>query len=227
MKRILLLILILNFINIKAQEINTKNDFQSPLKIPLALSGTFGELRSNHFHSGIDFKTNKEIGIPIFAPASGYVSRIKVSPTGFGKALYIAHENGLTTVYAHLDKFNKEIHEYITKKQYELQQFPIDISIEKDKFKIQKDDIIGYTGNSGSSSGPHLHFEIRDSKNQRPLNPMNWNFDIKDTKKPIIESIFIYNLNDPFNIEKEKMINKKTINGSFAIGIKTYDLFDK
>ena len=226
MKIILIIILILSFNNTKAQVKNQNNDFEAPLKIPLILSGTFGELRSNHFHSGIDFKTNQEIGIPIFSPASGYVSRIKVSPTGFGKAIYITHENGFTTVYAHLEKFNEEINQYIFDKQYALKQFSLDLSIEKEKFKIQLGDTIGYTGNSGSSSGPHLHFEIRNSKNQHPLNPMNWEFDIKDTKKPIIESVFIYKLNDPLKIKKEQMINKKIINGAFAIGIKAYDLLD-
>ena len=223
MRIILTLILILNSTQIKSQE---KYNWESPLKIPLILSGTFGELRSNHFHSGIDFKTNKEIGIPIFAPASGYISRIKVSPTGFGKAIYIGHENGLTTVYAHLEKFNEEINQYILKKQYDLKTFSLDLTIEKEKFKLETGDTIGYTGNSGSSSGPHLHFEIRNTKNQHPLNPMNWDFEIKDTKKPIIESVFIYKLDDPLNIEKEKMINKKVIAGTFSFGIKTHDLID-
>ena len=223
MRIVLVLFLILNFTQLKSQE---KHHWESPLKIPLILSGTFGELRSNHFHSGIDFKTNKETGIPIFAPASGYVSRIKVSPTGFGKAIYIAHENGLTTVYAHLENFNKEISQYILQKQYDLKTFSLDLNIDSNKFKIEKGDNIGYTGNSGSSSGPHLHFEIRNTKTQHPLNPMNWDFEIKDTKKPIIESVFIYKLNDPLNIEKENMINQKVITGQFSFGIKTYDLLD-
>ena len=223
MRIVLVLFLILNFTQVKSQE---KHHWDSPLKIPLILSGTFGELRSNHFHSGIDFKTNKETGIPIFASASGYVSRIKVSPTGFGKAIYIAHENGLTTVYAHLENFNKEISQYILQKQYDLKTFSLDLNIDSNKFKIEKGDNIGYTGNSGSSSGPHLHFEIRNTKTQHPLNPMNWDFEIKDTKKPIIESVFIYKLNDPLNIEKENMINQKVITGQFSFGIKTYDLLD-
>ena len=223
MRIVLVLFLILNSTQLKSQE---KHHWESPLKIPLILSGTFGELRSNHFHSGIDFKTNKETGIPIFASASGYVSRIKVSPTGFGKAIYIAHENGLTTVYAHLENFNKEISQYILQKQYDLKTFSLDLTIDSNKFKIEKGDNIGYTGNSGSSSGPHLHFEIRNTKTQHPLNPMNWDFEIKDTKKPIIESVFIYKLNDPLNIEKENMINQKVITGQFSFGIKTYDLLD-
>jgi len=145
MKIIIGLILILNTIQIDAQEKNQKNIFEAPLKTPLTLSGTFGELRSNHFHSGIDFKTNQEIGIPIFAPAAGYISRIKVSPTGFGKAIYVSHENGFTTVYAHLDKFNEDLNKYVLIKQYELKKFAIDLSLEKDKFKVNKNDTIGYT----------------------------------------------------------------------------------
>ena len=170
MRIILALFFILNLTQIKSQE---KDHWESPLKIPLILSGTFGELRSNHFHSGIDFKTNKEIGIPIFAPASGYISRIKVSPTGFGKAIYIAHENDLTTVYAHLERFNEEISQYILQEQYNLKSFALDLTIDSDKFKIEKGAKIGYTGNSGSSSGPHLHFEIRNTKTQHPPNPIN------------------------------------------------------
>ena len=217
------LVFILNLNPIYSQDIN---DFESPLKIPLILSGTFGELRSNHFHSGIDFKTNQEIGIPIYAPAPGYVSRIKVSPYGFGKAIYINHENGLTTVYAHLDKFNSEINDYILKKQYEKKSFSLDLSISKDKFKLSTGDTLAYSGNSGSSTGPHLHFEIRDTKTQHPLNPMNWDFKIKDTKKPIIEEIYIYDLKNPLEITKQKMINDINISGSFAIGIKAHDILD-
>ena len=217
------LVFILNLNPIYSQDIN---DFESPLKIPLILSGTFGELRSNHFHSGIDFKTNQEIGIPIYAPAPGYVSRIKVSPYGFGKAIYINHENGLTTVYAHLDKFNSEINDYILKKQYEKKSFSLDLSISKDKFKLSTGDTLAYSGNSGSSTGPHLHFEIRDTKTQHPLNPMNWDFKIKDTKKPIIEEIYIYDLKNPLKITKQKMINDINIAGSFAIGIKAHDILD-
>lgn len=223
MRLIFALIFILSLDPIHSQE---KNDFESPLKIPLILSGTFGELRSNHFHSGIDFKTNKEIGVPIYAPAPGYVSRIKVSPFGFGKAIYVNHENGLTTVYAHLDKFNSEINNYIIKKQYEKKSFSLDLSISKDKFKLSTGDIIAYSGNSGSSTGPHLHFEIRDTKTQHPLNPMNWDFNIKDTKKPIIEEVYIYDLKNPMKITKQKMINDINISGSFAIGIKAHDILD-
>ena len=223
MRIIFTLVFILNLNLIFSQD---KNDFESPMKIPLILSGTFGELRSNHFHSGIDFKTNQEIGIPIYAPAPGYVSRIKVSPYGFGKAIYINHENGLTTVYAHLDKFNSEINDYILKKQYEKKSFSLDLSISKDKFKLSTGDILAYSGNSGSSTGPHLHFEIRDTKTQHPLNPMNWDFKIKDTKKPIIEEIYIYDLKNPLKITKQKMINDINIAGSFAIGIKAHDILD-
>ena len=223
MRIIFTLVFILNLNLIFSQD---KNDFESPMKIPLILSGTFGELRSNHFHSGIDFKTNQEIGIPIYAPAPGYVSRIKVSPYGFGKAIYINHENGLTTVYAHLDKFNSEINDYILKKQYEKKSFSLDLSISKDKFKLSTGDTLAYSGNSGSSTGPHLHFEIRDTKTQHPLNPMNWDFKIKDTKKPIIEEIYIYDLKNPLKITKQKMINDINIAGSFAIGIKAHDILD-
>ena len=217
---------------INSQENYNKNDFIPPLDIPLVLSGTFGEIRTNHFHAGIDVPTNRKTGYPIYACADGYVSRIKVSPWGFGKAIYLNHANGLTTVYAHLEKFNIEIQKYIKKEQFNRKKFRIDQSLNENKFRVKQGEIIGYSGSSGNSTGPHLHFEIRKTKQQKPINPLYFNFPVKDSTKPSIKSIYFYKkLQDgteersEFKIKNNSIINE-TISGEFGIGIEAYDKND-
>ncbi len=153
------------------------------------LSGTMGELRRNHFHAGIDIKTQGVQGLEVYAAADGYVSRIKVSTGGYGNALYILHRNGTTSVYAHLQKYNSEIAEFVRKAQYSKKSFEIELFPEKNRFQIKKGDIVGFSGNSGSSAGPHLHFEIRDSQ-QKPLNPLKFGFpEIRDNIPPEVRKI--------------------------------------
>ena len=176
-----------------AQETN----YSSPVKIPLFLSGSFAELRSNHFHSGIDIKTRGVTGIPVYTVADGHISRIVVSPAGYGLALYIDHPNGTTSVYGHLERFRDDIARYVKDIQYERESFRVDLSIPKNTFPLKKDEFIAYSGNSGSSGGPHLHFEIRDSKTQEPLNPLHFSFPVKDNIPPRIYSLMIVPLN-PF-----------------------------
>lgn len=157
--------------------------FKNPIEIPLILSGSFGELRTDHFHSGIDLKTQQQVGIPVYAPADGFVSRIKVSHFGYGKALYIKHPNGYSTVYAHLKKYGDSIQSYLKNAQYKKEVYEIELFPEANQLKVKKGDLIAYTGNSGGSEGPHLHFEIRDS-NSRPMNPLLFGIEISDTKNP-------------------------------------------
>lgn len=173
--------------------------FKIPLKIPIALSGTFGELRSNHFHSGLDIKTQGKQGLNIHAAAEGYVSRIKISSYGYGKALYIQHPNGYTTVYAHLKKFSPKIEAFVKAKQYEQEKYSIELFPTKQQLKVTSEEVIALSGNSGGSGGPHLHFEIRDAQ-QRPMNPMLFGIDIKDTRKPLINTAWIYPLDDDAQI---------------------------
>ena len=164
-----------------------KDYFVKPLDIPLILSGTFGELRSNHFHSGLDIKTQQREGLNVYASAEGYVSRIKISHWGYGKALYITHPNGYTTVYGHLKKFSPTIEAYVKRHQYEKEKFQIQLFPKEDELKVTKKQVVALSGNSGGSGGPHLHYEIRDA-NARPTNPMLFGIEIKDTKAPQIRA---------------------------------------
>ncbi len=157
--------------------------FSSPLEGTLRLSGNFGELRSSHFHAGLDLKTNLAIGKPVFAAADGYVSRVKVAHFGYGKALYLTHQGGFSSVYAHLDRFAQPIQDYIKQTQYKKEQFQVELFPSQEKFIFKQGDLIGYTGNTGSSGGPHLHFEIRDPQS-RPLNPLNYGIHIDDSAPP-------------------------------------------
>lgn len=180
------------------------NYFDAPLDIPLYLAGNFGEIRSNHFHAGIDLKTQQIEGLKVNAAAKGYVSRIKVSLYGYGKAIYIAHPNGYTTVYAHLKSFNEEIEKYIRQRQYNQKSFEVDVYPKPSELKIDRGEVIALSGNTGGSGGPHLHFEIRKTDNQVPVNPLLFNFDIKDNIHPIIKTVSIYPLNDT------SLVNGKT-----------------
>lgn len=174
--------------------------FVNPLDIDLKLSGTFGELRSNHFHSGLDIKTNQRTGATVHAAASGYVSRIKIERYGYGKALYITHPNGYTSVYAHLEKFSPRIEAYLKKKQYEKESYTIQLFPTDLELRVDQSEVVAYSGNSGGSGGPHLHFEIRDSA-ARPINPMMMGIEIPDTKRPLVKQIKAYPLNETSTID--------------------------
>jgi hypothetical protein len=159
------------------------------------LSGTMGELRSSHFHAGIDIKTGGKIGEPVHATKRGYITRIKVSTSGYGNALYMLHPDGNTSVYAHLDEFAKEIQEYVRQEQYKQQTFEIELFPEPYQFAFKSQEIIGLSGNTGGSLGPHLHFEIRDSQ-QRVLNPLHYGFDeVKDNIPPIVQGFALRPMN--------------------------------
>jgi len=165
--------------------------FRSPLDIDLVLAGTFGELRSNHFHSGIDIKTQQKTGLSIRAVADGYVSRIKVSNYGYGKALYITHPNGYVSVYAHLKKYSEDIQKYIKNCQYEKESYEVEMFPAPEELPVSKSDIVAFSGNTGSSGGPHLHFEIRDNA-ERPINPLLFGYKIADSKLPTVYSVYAY-----------------------------------
>lgn len=172
-----------------------QNDFIPPMDTPLYLSAPFGSLRENHFHSGMDIRTYEKEGLPVYAIADGFVSRIKVSSGGYGKAVYVDHPNGYTSVYAHLQKYNGELASYIKQYQYENESFEFDHFPGRDRIKVKKGQILGWSGNSGSSTGPHLHFEIRDTKSEEPLNPQLFNIPTADFYAPILKRFAVFDLN--------------------------------
>ena len=192
--RTLIIITFFGFLTaeISAQANYPTDYFRAPLDNRLFLAGTFGELRANHFHSGIDIKTGGVEGAPVYAIADGYISRIKVSAYGFGKAIYVTHPNGYVSVYGHLSKYNKTIGDHVRKEQYRRENFEIELFPKPEEFPVKKGDIIAYSGNSGSSGGPHLHFEIREGATEKPINPLLFGYDVKDQVKPVITSIKIY-----------------------------------
>jgi hypothetical protein len=240
---ILIFFLSLLFINNPGEEPKDRSIFISPVKIPLSLSANFGELRTDHFHSGLDVRTQGVTGKEVLAAASGYVYRISVSPGGFGKALYIRHPSGYSTVYGHLDRFTPDIEEYVISRQYEEKSYMVTLWPPKEKFKFNQGDIIAYSGNSGSSSGPHLHYEIRKSDDEVPVNPLLFEFGIKDNIKPVIEKLIIYPAGKKTMINNQHKQLKISVNGSSGnygislkneipisgpagFGIKAYDLMN-
>lgn len=194
-KLILLLIFFFQiFAHLSAQVISNypQDYFRSPIEGRIYLSGTFGELRSNHFHGGIDIKTGGVEGRNIYAAADGWVTRVKISPWGYGNALYIEHPNGYTTVYGHLKEIKGEVAKYIESQQYQKQSFGVDLYLKAGQFPVKKGDIIALSGNTGSSGGPHLHFEIRETSSQEIINPLLFGFEVKDFITPTIHSLRIY-----------------------------------
>lgn len=169
-----------------------QNYFRSPLDIPLKLAGNFGEIRSNHFHSGLDIKTDSVEGKNVYAVADGYVVRIKVSAFGYGNALYINHPNGYTSVYGHLQRFSDSIAQYVYQKQLEKQSFEVELFPDSNQFVFKQGEIIALSGNSGGSAGPHLHFELRDTKTEMIINPMLFGYAIQDTLPPKLTALCIY-----------------------------------
>ena len=198
---LLRILLIISVFQLQAQKTIDPNYFSNPLDIPMVLSGSFGELRSNHFHSGLDIKTQQRSGVPIYAPADGYVSRIKVGHYGYGKALYIKHPNGYSTVYAHLQKFETTIQDFVKQSQYKKERYEIELFPKESSLLVKKGDLIAYTGNSGSSGGPHLHYEIRDAYS-RPMNPMLFGLEIPDTKDPSVTSVLAYPVSDDATVNQ-------------------------
>jgi len=189
MKYILLLLI---YTPVFSQINYPKDYFRPPLDIPMQLSGNFGELRPNHFHAGLDFKTQQKEGQIVHATADGFISRIKISPYGYGKAIYIDHPNGYTTVYGHLQKGYGAIESYIQAEQYKNQSYEIEVFPEPGTLAVKKGDTIAISGNTGGSEGPHLHFEIRDTKTERIINPQLFGFEIKDSRKPMVSGLMVY-----------------------------------
>ena len=241
MKPLFLLFIWVSFLSF-SQEKYPKNYFQNPLDIPLELSGTFGELRSNHFHAGLDIKTQGKVGFKVFAVADGYISRIKVQQYGYGKTIYITHPNGYTSVYGHLSKFNTKIDAYVKRIQYKKENYETgNIFPKKEAFILKKGQIIAYSGDTGGSGGPHLHFEIRDTKSEHVINPMLFGINIPDSKLPTIQSLLGYPLSEDARINKQNnsheisikhmgngkyIADRITASGTIGFGVHVFDRLD-
>ena len=199
-------------------------EFANPLDGELILSGNFGEVRTNHFHSGLDIKTGGVEGKSVYAAADGFVTRIYVNGGGFGKALYIEHPNGKTTVYGHLSGFAPEIAKYVKDQQYAKQSFEVDLSLTSTQFPVKKGQLIAKSGNSGGSGGPHLHFEVRETIGQIPENPLNYGFKVKDDKLPELRKLWIYQHSKSGHIEGlivEKGFDIQGKSGKYTIAANT------
>lgn len=227
----------------QAQQDFPKNYFGAPVDFKMVLSGTFGELRSNHFHSGIDIKTHGVTGKPIMAVADGYVSRVAVSAGGFGKAVYIRHPNGYTSVYGHCDRFGDSLARWVRAEQYRLESFAVNLFPDAERFLVKKGEVIAWSGNSGSSMGPHLHFELRKTDGEIPVNPLLFGYDVRDFIRPTMQRMKIY------PVGKQSFVNGRSkvtefalagwgpnfrlkdgdtvsLSGTFYFGIDTYDLLN-
>jgi len=227
---------------LSAQTQYPKDYFRPPLDIPMQLSGNFGELRPNHFHAGFDLKTNQREGLNVYAIADGYVSRIKISTFGNGKCIYITHPNGYTSVYGHLSATIEPIQDYVKKTHYQEKAYEIEMFPKPGELPVTKGQLIALSGNTGSSEGPHLHFEIRDTKTEFVINPIFFGFDqnIKDTKKPTLSSLYVYPLdNATVNQSKQPLLvnmalqkdgtylaSKVKTNGKIGFGINAVDTDD-
>ena len=209
-----------------------------PLDLPLSVSGTFGEPRSTHFHLGVDIKTQGKEGWEVKSVRPGYVSRIRVSTSGYGKTLYIDHPNKTTTVYAHLKKFAPKVEKLVKtlqyqKESYTLQQFP-----KKREITIDQGEVIGYSGNTGSSSGPHLHFEVRATDSQKPLNPLLYGLPVNDRQRPQIQKLILYYPQQNSVLTPSKRLTLQKVNdstyqtplimtsGKIGLGIQMFDRHD-
>ncbi|MDT0606967.1 M23 family metallopeptidase [Croceitalea rosinachiae] len=234
-------VLFFTFSFLFSQDKYPKDVFAKPLDIPIVLAGTFGELRSNHFHAGIDIKTQRRQGLPVYSIADGTVTRIKISHWGYGKALYIAHPNGFTSVYAHLQKFSPEIEAYIKKQQYRKRSYEIEVFPDYGELQVDKKALIAYSGNTGGSSGPHLHFEIRSSVTEKPTNPLLYGYQVRDATNPTLIGLFGYPLSEDaqinqtankvqINFTKQNdgsfLADKVTASGSIGFGFNGFDRQD-
>ena len=222
LKNIIFILIILFSFTLSSQK-KANNKLESPIDFPIILSGNFGELRSSGFHSGIDIKTKGKEGIEIRSIDSGYVSRVQVSTSGFGKVVYIDHGNNLTTVYAHLSKFSDKIEKIINELQYKKKNYEVRKFFKSKELKIEKKEIIGLSGNTGSSFGPHLHFEIRKTNEELPINPLFYNFNVVDTIRPYLKNFFLYGIKNGLLRKKQLKLSKVNDSIFTATTIKTTD----
>lgn len=201
-----------------------KNDYRNPLDLPVSLSGNYGELRATHFHAGIDLRVGGVVGARVHSAYDGYVSRISVSPTGYGNAVYIEHPNGRTTLYGHLHDFSPELAKWVREEQYKRESFAVNLYPLNEMFPVKRGTFIGRAGNSGSSGGPHLHYEIRESSSQIPLNPViEGGIKVIDGMPPVIHRVNIYSISSHSTLPQRSLI--KSITDNFQNTVEVSDTF--
>ncbi len=200
-----------------AQPNYPQNYFRHPLNIPMQLVGNFGEIRTNHWHMGLDIRTQQRVNVPVYAAAEGFISRILVEPGGFGQAIYIDHPNGFTTLYAHMNAFFPALKAYVEKQQYEKESWPINLSLPPELFPVKKGTYIGLSGSTGGSQGPHVHFEIRDTKTENVLNPLLFKFPIPDGVPPSISRLAMYNRNKSTYEQNPQLLTLKRSGSTYTI----------
>ncbi|HPN58894.1 MAG TPA: M23 family metallopeptidase, partial [Chitinophagaceae bacterium] len=190
---ILFFFLVIQFV-VSAQSgpVYPKGYFRNPVGIPLDLSANFGELRSNHWHMGLDIRTQAKENLPVYAAAQGYIAKIGIRPQSFGRFIIINHPNGLSTLYGHLNNFYPELEAWVREQQYAQESWAVELDIPKEKFPVSKGTFIAYSGNTGGSQGPHVHFEIIDTKSSKRLNPLLFGFPIADNVPPTLIKLAVY-----------------------------------
>ncbi len=193
-----------------------KGYFIWPVDAKKALAANFGELRPNHFHMGLDCKTDQKENRPVLAAADGYIAKVKIEPIGFGRCIYINHPNGLTTLYAHLNDFYPALEKYITEQQYKLQSWKVFLDLPAGLFPVRKGQFIAYSGNTGGSQGPHLHFEIRDTKTDKVLNPLLFGFPVADNIAPDILRLAVYDRSISTYEQTPRFYPLKKVNGAYT-----------
>ncbi len=200
------LILIISLLSSAQEKSYPKGYFRNPLNIPMQLVANFGELRTNHWHMGLDIRTQRRENLPVHAAADGYISKVKIEPAGFGRAIYIAHPNGYTTLYAHLNDFYPALEQYVKEQQYRQESWAVELTLPPFLFSVKKGDFIAYSGNTGGSQGPHVHFEIRDTKTDNCLNPLLFGFPIPDAVPPTIYRLAMYDANKSVYMQSPQML---------------------
>ncbi|RQO31256.1 hypothetical protein DBR32_04615 [Taibaiella sp. KBW10] len=229
MKNICFLFLsLICYTTVRAQDQFPKNDFISPLKIPIQLAGSFAECRPNHFHTGIDLKTNNKENLPVLAAADGFISRISISHAGYGNCIYMEHPNGYTTVYGHLNNFMPEVMAYVKAEQYRQQKWNVDLKgLSSTQFQYQQGAQIAYSGNTGGSTAPHLHFEIRDTKTEAVYNALFFGLPVKDNIAPKATKLAVYNAESFFGQTPLLLKLQQSAPGKYTAGKTTFLSYKK
>ncbi|MDX9729530.1 MAG: M23 family metallopeptidase [Bacteroidales bacterium] len=243
-KKTILFALAITATTVIGSQPSAEKTLASPMRETPSLSASFAELRADHFHTGLDYRTGGVQGKDVLAVDEGFVYRIAVSPTGFGKALYVRHPSGLSSVYAHLRSFRPDIEEYVLQNQYSQKSFSVSLFPQRNQFRVTRGEVIASSGNSGGSSGPHLHFELRDSATEDPVNPLNYDgLGVSDRMRPVIDKVILYPLSHRSAVNGNRNnLTLRTVpsDGSYGvsaatvpvvygetgIGIKCWDTFD-